>query len=490
MSELKPMVFEHGLHALSPSIPPESLRIVVAGLGIAGFSAATALLARGGCVTAIDGAEGVIQQERGLELARRGAEVRLAAGRELPPGDVLVVSPGIPMDSPWIRAAIARGMDVWGEFELAWRLRPAAGAAPWLYITGTNGKTTTTLMLQAMLAAAGVRSAAVGNIGTSLIDAVVSDPPFDVLAVEVGAPHLPFVSSVAPLASVCLNLAPDHIDYFGGFERYAAWKATVYNRTEHVCVHCLEYPVTGRMLTGATVKSWRRSVAFTLGEPSSGMLGISGNMLVDRAFASGNSGDYVELARVDEVRPTLPHQLGNALAAAALARAYGVSPDAVRRGLRSFVPAAHRIASVGNVDGVRYVDDSKATNCHAAATSLSAFDPVVWIAGGQGKGQTFDELVQGVVNRVRAAVLIGADRALIHAAFRKYLPDIPVFQVEERGEGAMFQAVQVAARCAISGDAVLLAPACAARDMYRDYAERGMAFQRAVAELARTGAGT
>ena len=465
------------------SVPPESLHVIVTGLGISGFPAASALLTRGGRVTVIDSFDTPQLRERAQILEVLGAEVHLDAGPDLPPGDVLVVSTGIRMESPWIAAAHHRGTPVWGEFELAWRLRPATGAAPWLYVTGTNGKTTTTLMLEAMLTAAGLRAAAVGNIGVSLIDAVTDPDPYDVLAVEVGAPHLPFVYSVSPLASVCLNVAPDHVDFFGSYDDYVKVKGTAYERTQVACVYNTADPVTEQMVRDADVIDGCRAIGFTRGIPGLGMLGVVDDLLVDRAFVDNRATHAQELAAVDDVSPPAGHQIENALAAAALARAYGVPADAVRRGLRAFVPAGHRIADVGEVAGVRYVDDSKATNWHAALTSLRAYESVVWVAGGQAKGQDFDELVSATADRMRAVVLLGIDRAVIAESLARHAPGVPIVEVTATHTGAMDDVVRAAAQLAEPGDTVLLAPGCASRDMYVDYAERGDAFAAAVARL-------
>lgn len=467
-------------------VAPESLHIIVTGTGLAGYSAATALLNRGGRVTVIDAADGPDQRERAQILEVLGADVHLGHGDELPEGQVLVVSTGIPLDSPWVLAARQRGIPIWGEFELAWRLRPAEGAAPWLYVTGTNGKTTTTLMLESILRAAGLRTAAVGNIGVSLIDAVVADADYDVLAVEIGAPHLPFVYSVSPLASVCLNVAPDHVDYFGDFDTYVQTKATVFERTQLACVYNVADSVTEQMVRDAEVVEGCRAIGFTLGTPAVSMVGVVDDLLVDRAFVAERRSHAQELASVSDVRPPAPHQIANALAAAALARAYGVPPAAVREGLRHFTPAAHRIAEVGEIDSVRYIDDSKATNWHAALTSLQAFESVIWIAGGQAKGQDFDELVAASASHMRAVVLLGADWQVIADAMQRHAPEVPVVHVTGVETGTMDEVVRTAAELAQPGDVVLLAPGCASRDMYTDYAERGRYFQEAVQQIGHT----
>ena len=452
----------------------------VAGVGVAGFAAADHLVHLGARVTVIDGADGERQRERADILEVVGATVRLGDGDTLPDAaDVLVVSPGLPPNAPVIRAAQAQGVPVWGELELAWRLRGESPAA-WLVVTGTNGKTTTTLMLESILRAAGLRTAAVGNIGVSLIDAVMDPEGFDVLAVEVGAPQLPYLLTASPVASVCLNVAEDHIDLFGSFDAYRAAKARIYAHTQVAAVYNSAEPDTVRMVEEADVVEGCRAIGVTLGVPGLSMLGVVDDLLVDRAFVENRHESAQELASVHDVHPFAPHNVGNALAAAALARAYGVPASAVREGLRSFEPAGHRIADVGEVDGVRYVDDSKATNCHAAETSLRAYGTVVWIAGGMAKGQEFDDLVVATRDRMRGVVLLGVDRDRIRDALARHAPDVPVVEVSRTDTGAMDDVVDAAAALARPGDTVLLAPGCASWDMYRDYAQRGDVFAEAV----------
>ncbi len=453
---------------------------VVAGVGIAGFAAADHLLHLGARVTVIDNADGERQRERAAILEIVGAAIRLGDGDALPAeADVLVVSPGLSPLSPVIAAALASGVPVWGELELAWRLRGPDPAA-WLVVTGTNGKTTTTLMLESMLRAAGLRTAAVGNIGVSLIDAVMAPGGFDVLAVEVGAPQLPFLSTASPLASVCLNLAQDHVDLFGSFQAYRDAKARIYRNTQVAAVYNVSDPATELMVEQADVIEGCRAIGFTLGTPGRSMLGVVDDLLVDRAFVENRADNAQELASVHDVRPFAPHNVANALAAAALARAYGVPASAIRHGLQAFEPAGHRISEVAALDGVRWVDDSKATNCHAAETSLMAYESVVWIAGGLAKGQDFDDLVLSTRARMRGVVLLGADRGRIREALARHAPEIPVVEVSRTDTGAMDDVVSAAADLARAGDTVLLAPGCASWDMFRDYAARGDDFAAAV----------
>ncbi|HEX5566870.1 MAG TPA: UDP-N-acetylmuramoyl-L-alanine--D-glutamate ligase [Streptomyces sp.] len=490
-------------------------RITVAGLGVSGVGAARALARRGARVTVVDGGDGERQRATAAGLEREGITVRLGDGASLPEGTELVVtSPGWKPDSPLFTAAAEAGVEVVGDVEIAWRLR-GPDAAPWLVVTGTNGKTTTVRMLAAILAAAGLRTAAVGNIGTPVIDVVTGDEPHDVLAVELSSYQLHWAPSVRPHSAAVLNLAPDHLDWHGSMEAYAADKGRAYEGNRVACVYNADDPATEELVRRADVVEGCRAIGFTLGVPAPSQLGVVEGLLVDRAFVSPDDAHEAagpreammpaeslrgrrsreetaryrrenaqELAGAEDVDPPAPHNIANALAAAALARAYGVPPRAVREGLRAFRPDAHRIEHVADVDGVRYVDDSKATNTHAAEASLAAYEPVVWIAGGLAKGASFDGLVAGAAGRLRGAVLIGADRALIREALARHAPDVPVVDLDRADTGAMAAAVREAARLARPGDTVLMAPACASMDMFTNYQARGEAFAAAVRDLA------
>jgi UDP-N-acetylmuramoylalanine--D-glutamate ligase len=342
-------------------------------------------------------------------------------------------------------------------------------------------------MLAAMLRAAGLRTVAAGNIGVSMVDVVMGESTpqgqLDVIAVEVGAPQLPFMHSISPQASVCLNIAEDHVDLFGSFEGYVAAKARIYERTQVAAVYNVADDATLRMVQDADVVEGCRAIGFTLGTPDVSMLGVVDGILVDRAFVPNRAEAAQELAVVDDVRPAAPHNVANALAAAALARAHGIPAAAVREGLRSFEPAGHRIADVGTVAGVRYIDDSKATNCHAAQTSLAAYERVVWIAGGMAKGQQFDDLIRETAGHMVGVVLLGVDRHVIAEALARHAPDLPIVEVSGTDTGAMAEVVAAAATMARPGDTVLLAPGCASWDMFTNFAQRGEIFAEAVAAL-------
>ncbi|MGW2034069.1 UDP-N-acetylmuramoyl-L-alanine--D-glutamate ligase [Streptomyces argyrophylli] len=457
--------------------------VTVAGLGVSGVPAAKALHARGAIVTVVNDGDDARAREQAAELEALGVTVRLGDGETLPEGtELIVTAPGWKPDKPLFLAAGKAGVPVWGDVELAWRLR-GPDAAPWLAVTGTNGKTTTVRMLASILKAAGLRTAAVGNIGVSLLDAVLGEERYDVLAVELSSYQLHWAPSLRAHSAVVLNLAPDHLDWHGSMEAYARDKGRVYEGNKVACVYNVADKATEDLVREADVEEGCRAVGFTLGTPGPSQLGVVDGILVDRAFVENRHANAQELAEVRDVDPPAPHNIANALAAAALARAFGVPASAVRDGLRAFRPDAHRISHVADIDGVAYVDDSKATNTHAAEASLASYEPIVWIAGGLAKGATFDELVAKSAKRLRGAVLIGADRALIRDALARHAPEVPVVDLERTDTGAMLQAVTEARRLARPGDTVLLAPACASMDMFTNYNQRGDAFAAAVREL-------
>ncbi|MFJ8307687.1 MULTISPECIES: UDP-N-acetylmuramoyl-L-alanine--D-glutamate ligase [unclassified Streptomyces] len=462
-------------------------RVTVAGLGVSGMPVARVLKGLGAVVTAVN--EGADERSRAqaAELRAQGITVRLGDGDTLPQGTELVVTtPGWRPGKPLFAAAAAAGVPVWGDVELAWRLRDLDGRtpAPWLAITGTNGKTTTTRMLASILSAAGLRTAAVGNIGVSLLDVVLGEEQYDVLAVELSSYQLHWAPSLRAHSAAVLNLAPDHLDWHGSMEAYVADKGRIYEGNTVACVYNAEDRATEDLVRDADVQEGCRAIGFTLATPGPSQLGVVDGILVDRAFVHNRQKNAQELAEVADVNPPAPHNIANALAAAALARAFGVEPKAVRDGLRAFRPDAHRIEHVADVAGVSYVDDSKATNTHAAEASLAAYDPIVWIAGGLAKGASFDELVQKSAKRLRGVVLIGAERHLIAEALARHAPEVPVVDLDRTDTGAMSAAVREAAGLAEPGDTVLMAPACASMDMFANYNKRGEAFAEAVRELA------
>jgi len=482
------------LPAADGASPWEQAHVVVAGIGVSGFAAADGLLQFGARVTVLDDLENEVNADKGALLEVLGGTVRLGPGSTavLPEDADLVITTGWAPANPLLVAAAARAVPIWSEVELAWRLSRPAKVIPWLGVTGTNGKTTTTQMLESMLTASGLRTAAVGNIGRPIMEIVLDPEPYDVLAVELSSHQLHWSNSLALHSAAVLNLQPDHLEWHGSFEAYGAAKASIYSRVSTSCVYNVQDPATERMVEEAEVVEGARAIGFTLGTPAPSMLGVVDDLLVDRAFIQQRRDSALELAKLSDVVPLAPHNVANALAAAALARSFGVLPLAVRDGLRSVTLGSHKIQTVTERDGVRWVDDSKATNPHAADAALRAFgsttpdDPagkVVWIAGGQAKGTSFDDLVTTHAGRLRAVVLMGVDRDVIAGALARHAPDVPVRMIEATDTGAMVQAVAAAASTARPGDTVLLAPGCASLDMYTDYAARGHAFVRAIRDL-------
>ncbi|MFC5816448.1 UDP-N-acetylmuramoyl-L-alanine--D-glutamate ligase [Nonomuraea harbinensis] len=446
----------------------------VAGLGVSGTAVARALAGRGERVVVVESGGGERQLAAAAELSGRGVEVRLGP-LSLPEGTTRLVTTGWAPHHPLIAAALSAGVEVIGEVELAWRLRPAE-PAPWLALTGTNGKTTAVRMLTAMLTAAGHKAAAVGNVGVPVVEAVRE--PYDVLAVELSSFQLHWSATLAPHAAAVLNVAPDHLDWHGSMDAYAAAKGRVFERAGTV-IYNADDPECARL-----AGPYPGAVGFTLRVPRPGQVGLVEDLLVDRAFVGDPVEAAEELATLADVRPLAPHNVANALAAAALARAFGVPAEAVRQGLRDFTPDPHRLAHVARVAEVDYVDDSKATNPHAAAAALASYPSIVWVAGGQLKGADVADLVSQAAPRLRGAVLLGADRARIAEALARHAPNVPVVDIEGQDTGVMDRVVTEASRLASPGDTVLLAPAGASLDMFPGYPARGEAFARAVRALA------
>jgi UDP-N-acetylmuramoylalanine--D-glutamate ligase len=464
--------------------------VLVAGLGVSGAAASRVLLDRGVRVLLADGGRPPAVDE----LTAAGAEWLGDAGR-VPDGVVLVVtSPGWRPDAPLLADAAARGIPVVGEPQLAWDLRepgPDGVPAPWLAVTGTNGKTTTVTMLEAVLLADGRRAVAAGNVGRPLVEVVTARDEdgraaYDVVAVELSSFQLHWSSTLAPAAAAVLNVADDHTDWHGSFAAYRDAKARI---LAHAPVAVAD---AGDAVAAGLVAAHPHPVTVTLGEPAQGQLGVRGGVLVDRAFSDEPAGEV--LLERDALPVPGPHNTVNALVAAALARAVGVPAASIARGLAGFSGGAHRNVRIATVDGVDWVDDSKATNPHAAGASLAAYPRVVWIAGGLLKGADVGPLVEAVAGRLAGVVLLGRDRARIAAALARHAPSVPVVTVvsgdDDRmdadrptAEETMAQVVAAAARLASPGDTVLLAPAAASMDVFRDYAHRGNAFADAVRAL-------
>lgn len=482
-----------------PGMDVAGLRILVTGFGVSGYAIADQTMQRGARVLVVDGADTPEIRERAQILEVLGAEFRLGAehtlalpeDREI---DLVVTSPGWRPDQPLLAAAAARGIPVWSEVELARRMQPADGPA-WLGITGTNGKTTTVTMLESILRAAGLRAVACGNVGLPVIEAALDPEGFDVLALELSSFQLHWTEHLDCEAAVVLNVSADHLDWHGGAEEYARAKGRIFEGVRTACVFNTADETTLHLVEEADVVEGARAVGISLGAPGLSELGIIDGILVDRAFHPERRSSAAELATLADLahlgpQGAGPHVLLDALAAAALARAHGVPAHAVRDGLRAYRMGAHRAQHLATVDGIGFVDDTKATNPAAAAASLQAAERVVWIAGGDVKGADLGPLVAAAADRLVGVVLLGLDPAPFTEALTRHAPEVPVRRIDpgETDDVAartrlMEDAVQAARSLAAAGDVVLLAPAAASIDQFRDYAERGDLFAAAVTQL-------
>ncbi|OBG38273.1 UDP-N-acetylmuramoyl-L-alanine--D-glutamate ligase [Mycobacterium sp. E3198] len=478
-----------GLDPLRPGAP-----VLVAGGGVTGRAVLAALTRFGAAPTLCDDDPATLRRyaEDGVATASTPTAMGQLAHYAL-----VVTSPGFSPATPLLAAAAAAGVPIWGDVELAWRLDAAGHYGPphrWLAVTGTNGKTTTTSMLHAMLTAGGESSVLCGNIGDPVLD--VLEAPADLLAVELSSFQLHWAPSLRPEAGVVLNIAEDHLDWHATMADYTAAKARVLGG--RVAVVGLDDARAAALLATAAAPV---RAGFRLGEPAAGELGVRDGQLIDRAFA-----DDLALLATESIPVPGPVGVLDALAAAALARSVGVPPEAIASAVRTFRVGRHRAEVVAVADGITYVDDSKATNPHAAEASLRAYPRVVWVAGGLLKGASVDAEVARVASRLVGAVLIGRDRGQVAEALSRHAPDVPVVQVvtgedadmnatavvsdtdvtEVRPSGGdlgarvMTAAVAAARQLARPGDTVLLAPAGASFDQFAGYAARGDAFAAAV----------
>lgn len=466
------------------------IKVAVVGLGKTGFSVADTLHELGSKLLVV--AESASPETLDIldvlgvhHIVDQSPEVLQAAITSFEP-DLVVVSPGVMPTGLLVQAANASAIPVWTDVDLAWRLRNRSGSKQeWICITGTNGKTTTTEITEAMLLAAGVRAAACGNIGKPILDCIRDPAGFEVLVVELSSFQLHYLDRIEPFSSAVLNVAHDHLDWHGGFENYRRAKGRVYQNTKVACVYNLEDKTTEHLVQAADVGEGARAIGFGLSAPARSNVGYVEDLLVDRAFLEERADKALEIASLEDFvgfGVLTPHLLSNIAAATALARSYGVSPTECRSALSGFSVSAHRIELVGEVSGVRYINDSKATNAHAASASLRSFDSVVWILGGLLKGVDISELIGQFGPQLRGAVVIGLDRAEIRAAFASLAPRVPVVEILE-GDQVMREAVSAANSLAQSGDVVLLAPAAASMDQFLNYQERGDKFRAAVLGL-------
>jgi len=464
------------------------LRVAVTGGGVTGFSAADTLAELGADVLlvteSIDDIRASMCEVIGVRVLVVTADDPVPVALVAFSPEVMIVSPGYSPRHPLVEWARENALPLWGDIELAWRVRDKVKVADWILVTGTNGKTTTTQLTAAMLSVAGFRVAPCGNIGVPVLDAVRDPEGFDVYVVELSSFQLHYVSGLMPYASVCLNVADDHLDWHESREAYEQAKAKVYAHTRVACVYNRADQATLRMVENAEVVDGARAIGFGLDTPGPSDFGVVDGILCDRAFLDDRRDRALELTTVAELAPVglaAPHIVADILAASALARSYGATPEDISIALSGFTLDHHRNETITSVNGVSWIDDSKATNPHAADASLRAQSSVVWIVGGLFKGVVIDELVERHTSRLKGAVIIGRETQAVVDAFGRHAPQVPVRAVDtDDTSQVMVLAVRAARALAAPGDVVLLAPAAASMDQFSDYAERGRLFREAV----------
>lgn len=451
-------------------------RILVAGAGVTGVAVARALIERGAEVTFVD--------EKVIEID--GFSVLAPSEVVIKDFDALMISPGWREDHPIVTAARKNEIAILNEIDFAWAVKSVkAPAQKWLALTGTNGKTTTVEMVAHIMATAGLKARACGNVGTTVIESVTGNEDFDYLILELSSFQLHWLSDAQFTAAAILNIADDHIDWHGSFDAYANDKISILDKSTTAILNGDDGEVVGR------TSHWLgRKIFYSLDTPGPGELGIVEELLVDRAFVADVQ-EAALIAELTEIIPTVPHHVSNSLAAAGLASTVGVKREVIREALKSFKPGRHRIEEVAELKGVKWIDDSKATNPHAAAASILSHFSVIWIAGGLAKGAQMQPLVDRTWSRLKAAILIGEDRELIATALRERAPELPLHFIDpptgyQKGAAEniyMESIVRCADEISDEGDVVLLAPACASMDQFNSYGDRGDRFARAVKDV-------
>jgi len=449
-------------------------KILIAGGGVTGTSIASFLSSRGATVVIADENSKLVSK---FSVLRPEAVV-------VENFSAVVVSPGWKENHPLLRDARGAGIEILNEIDIAWNLaQEIAPHQKWLALTGTNGKTTTVEMTAAILQRAGLKAVACGNVGDTVIDAVSHKEGFDYLILELSSFQLHWLRQARFVSVAILNIADDHLDWHGSFDVYCQTKLSLLDHTEIAIINGEDDAI----LQG--VNAWDgRKIFFSLNTPGPGELGIVENLLIDRAFVSDPQ-EASMIAEITDIQPTLPHSVSNALAAAGLARSVGVSYTDIQSALIEFHPGRHRIELIHSDGGISWINDSKATNPHAAQASILSHLSVIWIAGGLAKGADMNALVERTKDRIKAVILIGEDRDLIEAAFKRFAPRTPLIKIDTKsakGEvsNELMEKVVVAAQeLAASGDTVLMAPACASMDQFISYADRGDRFTAAVRNL-------
>ena len=455
----------------TPNLPEIlSGTVLVTGAGISGVGIARLLADLNVDVLIADANE--TARDRAMEVADVAGIHPDQALAELSRFSCVVTSPGWRPDTPLLRAAQAAGLEVLGDVELCYRLDRASVFGPprtWMVVTGTNGKTTTTSMLASIMQHAGYQAEAVGNIGVSVAEAISAPQRIDVLVAELSSFQLHWSSQLVPDVGVLLNLAEDHIDWHGSMAAYAAAKAKV-----------LAAPLAIAGLDDALVQQYVTTpvMGFTMHPPQVGQVGVTNGTIVDNLH--GTTRNIVPVAGLE---PPGPAGIYDALAAtaAAVALVPDLQPLVIAQALQSFKVAGHRGQQVAEARGIVAIDNSKATNPHAADSALAGHDSVIWVAGGQLKGAEVDDLIARHAHRLKAVALMGVDRNIIRESVEKHAPGVPIFVTDDTDPQSAMDAVCAwAVTQASSGDAIVLAPAAASLDMYTGMGQRGVLFAESV----------
>jgi UDP-N-acetylmuramoylalanine--D-glutamate ligase len=465
-----------GCEVREMATPYSNQKVLILGAGVTGIAVAQSLSKRGAQIGIVDE-----NNDSKFDFPRIESDAI-----NLSQWDSIVVSPGWKESHPIIQAAQSSGVALLNEIDIAWDMHlEMSPSQKWVALTGTNGKTTTVEMAASMLRTGGFHAIACGNVGETVISVVDQSDPYDYLVVELSSFQLHWSKKAQFVSCAILNIADDHTDWHGSFDEYAKAKISILDRSSTAILNGDDGAVVAKSA------HWQgRKVFYSLDTPKPGELGVVEDLLVDRAFVLDPQ-EAAMISQLRDVQPTAPHNVSNALAAAGIARSLGVTHEAITKALQNFTPGRHRIEVVCQRNGITWIDDSKATNPHAATASLLSQLHVVWIAGGLAKGAKMEELVTRTKGRIRSAIIIGTDGNLITDELRIQAPEIQVIQIDtprdylKGGESnsLMEAIVRKALEVATNGDTVLLAPACASMDQFLSYADRGDRFAAAVKKV-------
>lgn len=451
----------------------ENKNVLVIGLGLSGVAAAELLLARGAKVVAVDGAESAALREVAAKLRARGVRVELGV-KQLPPETfhLTVLSPGVPLNNPLVVAVRAKKIPLIGELELGFQLSLALNIS----ITGTNGKTTTTELVECLLSANRLKTLTAGNIGTPLCAVAEQARAMDFLTLEVSSFQLETIKFFRPAVAVLMNITPDHLDRYASMEDYTRAKARIFEN-QQVFDWAIVQSEALAQLTALGLEIPSKVLTFSAVDQSA-------DIYLDRGLIISRMDDWNgPLLNMDDVALRGPHNAENIMAALAVGRVLRIPLEGTVAAIKTYQPAPHRCELVAEIDGVQFVNDSKATNVDAVAKALLAMpfsensrEPNVWLlAGGRDKGLDYHDLGPVLSRRVKGAFLFGETAEKIRAAWGLFTPCSVVV--------TLLEAVSTAARGAVAGDVVLLSPACASFDQFRNYQHRGEVFRQAVKQL-------